>query len=742
MSGSFGARSRLLASLFMATALAACGGGGGGGLGNVAPAPPVSPPPPAPVVTTQTAMASADDVVLTSALSADGRTLYIGGTFTHVGALTGSFVPVDASTGAAVPHPLVNGETYQHLSDGAGGWYLSGTFTSVDRTAASGIVHILANGTRDPAFSFGADSAAGAMALAGGTLYFAGDYIVRAVNATTGADTGWRARIDGNVRKMVSRAGVLYVGGDFIDVGGVDRQHLAAFDEASGALTAWNPAADDATGIAEIDAMTSTSSAILVGGRFVSIGGQARASLAALDPVTGAALAWDPGLDARQGALVDSIVVDGATVYVGGGFDTVGGVARASVAAVSASTGSLLPWDAGLNLGIYGGPFVSAVAVDGDSVFVAGNFFLPGSTVTQRVAAFDKASAASRPWLVANDNAAVTQMSVQGTQVVLTGNFSMLASLVRRGVAAIDTATGLPTAWDPELLNPDGNAALYVNKLLVTGNTVYAAGSWEQVAGVARSGLAALDAATGAALPWDPHVTGSVETMAASDTTLYIGGRYLTAVAGEARAGLAAFDLGSGQALPWAPQMTSVGALTSLLVANRRVYIGGAFAGVNGAARAGLAAVDAQTGATVAWDPQAVSRSGVDDVADMTLVGGAVYVVGDFTSVGRQNRVGLAAVDADSGAVLPWAPTGLIGPWTIVAAGDRIYVAADQGGGYPPAQAVFTFSASQDTIVDTNYVVEGYVDTMTVAPGGLYFGGDFTNSVGAPNAQGLALFTR
>lgn len=742
MFGSSAARTRLLASLFAAVALAACGGGGGdGGGGSTAPVPPAPPAPP-PIVTTQTAMTSADDVVMTSALSSDGRTLYIGGSFTHVGALTGSFVPVDASTGALAPHPLVNGDIYQQLSDGAGGWYLSGTFTSVDTVAASGIVHILANGTRDPAFTFGVAAGVGAMALAGGKLYFADEDGLGAVDAASGADTGWKLGVAGWVYRMLSLKGVLYVGGDFVGVGGVERQHLAAIDEASGTLTAWNPAPDDANAIAEIDAITSDGTAIFVGGRFVSIGGQPRASVAALDPITAVALPWDPQLHASQGALVNSIVIDGATIYLGGGFDSVGGVARASVGAVSASTGAALPWDAGLNLGIYGSPFVGAVAVDGDTVFVAGNFFLPGSTATRRTGAFDKVTAAARPWLVANDNAPVTQMSVQGTQVVLSGNFSMLTSLVRHGLAAIDTATGLPTAWDPELVNPDGNAELYVDKLVVAGNTVYAAGSYEQVAGAARAGLAALDAGTGAALDWNPRNVGDVSTMAVSDTTLYVGGASLTAVGGQPRTGLAAFDLASGQLLPWAPQMVSIGALKGLIADDQTVYIGGAFTNVNGAARAGLAAVDAQSGATLPWDPQAISQTADYNVTDMTRLGGAIYVIGQFDYVGGQSRGGLAAIDAATGAVLPWAPTGLFAPGSIAASGDRIYVAADEGGGFPPAQAVFTFSASQDTIIDTNYVVEGAVYTMTVAANGIFFGGDFTSSVGAPSAQELALFSK
>src|SRR5207249_5646506 len=64
---------------------------------------------------------------LVSAEVLSGNTLYIGGSFTHVGPATGGFVPVDTAT--ALPSsgfPKVAGTVYATVSDGSGGWYVGG----------------------------------------------------------------------------------------------------------------------------------------------------------------------------------------------------------------------------------------------------------------------------------------------------------------------------------------------------------------------------------------------------------------------------------------------------------------------------------------------------------------------------------------------------------------------------------------------------------------------------------------
>jgi len=97
----------------------------------------------------------------------------------------------------------------------------------------------------------------------------------------------------------------------------------------SGLATSWDP--DVATlPSTTFDSVTLSGGAVLVGGSFVSVGGQNRSNIAAIDTSTAEATAWKPGADAP----VTALAVSGETVYAGGQFSNVGGQARSGLAAV------------------------------------------------------------------------------------------------------------------------------------------------------------------------------------------------------------------------------------------------------------------------------------------------------------------------------------------------------------------------------------------------------------------------
>ncbi len=60
---------------------------------------------------------------------------------------------------------------------------------------------------------------------------------------------------------------------------------------------------------------------LYVGGAFTTIGGQARNRLAAIDTTTGTPSAWNP----NASGAVNVLVLNGTTLYAGGAFTKVGG---------------------------------------------------------------------------------------------------------------------------------------------------------------------------------------------------------------------------------------------------------------------------------------------------------------------------------------------------------------------------------------------------------------------------------
>ena len=97
------------------------------------------------------------------------------------------------------------------------------------------------------------------------------------------------------------------------------------------------------------------------------------------------------------------------------------------------------------------------------------------------------------------------------------------------------------------------------------------------------------------------------------------------------------------------------GDVQALAVRGTNLYLGGLFGRLAGANRPSFGALDMRSGAAVAWQPLRDQAPEVGRIGLATL-GRSVYLLGPFWGVGGANRQQLAAVDAVSGAVQPWAP--------------------------------------------------------------------------------------
>jgi hypothetical protein len=98
----------------------------------------------------------------------------------------------------------------------------------------------------------------------------------------------------------------------------------------------------------------------------------------------------------------------------------------------------------------------------------------------------------------------------------------------------------LATPWNPGANNPSEDHTVYT--LAIRGETVYAGGGFSSIGGQPRNGLAALDAASGQATPWNPSVLGTVFSLALGESAVYIGGDF-SSVDGLPQASVAAIDI-------------------------------------------------------------------------------------------------------------------------------------------------------------------------------------------------------
>lgn len=273
-----------------------------------------------------------------------------------------------------------------------------------------------------------------------------------------------------------------------------------------------------------------------------------------------------------------------------------------------------------------------------------------------------------------------------------------------------------------------------VEDILVVGNKIYLAGSFTQVtspdgAVVSRSRLAAINATTGALLPWNPRADRKVFTLAASPDggKIYAGGEF-TRVGGKPRSHLAAVDASTGRLDPnWTPNANDV--VLTVMASENRVYLGGFFTSVNGQQRLHLAQVDGTTGAlNQSWNPRAVQDEATNDgwVHDLVLHSdGRLYAAGRFQTVNGKVKKNLVALDPVTGAPSAWSPDPCYPIDDIELSGERVYVA---GGGTPQTCNAGGWGEAFSTDTGDSlwkYSSDGDFQAVTLLNGTVYFGGHF-----------------
>ena len=167
----------------------------------------------------------------------------------------------------------------------------------------------------------------------------------------------------------------VFVVGDFTSVDGVAKNHVAAFDTATGNLVPGFAASVSG----RADALAVSNDTLFVGGNFFSANGQARRRLASFSTTTGAVKSWAPTADDEQ---VTSMVLApaGDRVIIGGKFSTLNGVSARAMGAVDAVTGENRPWAINQVMNNAGkGSSISSLSTDGTNIYGTGYAFETGN---------------------------------------------------------------------------------------------------------------------------------------------------------------------------------------------------------------------------------------------------------------------------------------------------------------------------------------------------------------------------
>ena len=197
----------------------------------------------------------------------------------------------------------------------------------------------------------------------------------------------------------------IYVGGDFTQANGQVREHIAAYDTATGSLvTDFRPAVDST-----VRAIAAANTTVYIGGDLSAVGTTARTKLAAVSASNGALLPWAPqpgvgstagntlpknptaNAQTSNGVLAMVLAGPDGQVVVGGRFDSLNGVKATGVGALDGTTGATRPFavnsfltNQGVNSAVY------SLSTDGTDVFgTAYDYYGPGDLEGPFVAAAD-----------------------------------------------------------------------------------------------------------------------------------------------------------------------------------------------------------------------------------------------------------------------------------------------------------------------------------------------------------------
>ncbi len=357
---------------------------------------------------------------------------------------------------------------------------------------------------------------------------------------------------------------------------------------------------------------------------------------------------------------------------------------------------------------------------------------------------------------------AVSQLAMDGGRLFVAGSVGNAPATI----FALDPATGANLSWVPAAPLPSPPSS--ITNLVVSQGVLYIAvrpSSFE-----ASTGLA-FDAATGAVVPFPALATG--EVVAAINDRVYVVTKTETSHTLQAytRAGvlvpaftappyhrvyrvvvsagrvyaivqdtgpsntaptrIAALDAGSGAEIWSSPPPEPGGYFSDLSLDGTTVYVGGGFSQVGGASRTRLAAFDAATGALLPWAPSV--GSGVGSVA---AANGRVALGGGFQSVGGITRRGLVALDLATGrpALVQPPDSNAIGIMALAVSGDLVVAATSLFYTFPStytAGEIFAYSAA----TGLRYPVAletGGGDALSLAISGstLFIGGGFQTIAG------------
>lgn len=234
--------------------------------------------------------------------------------------------------------------------------------------------------------------------------------------------------------------------------------------------------------------------------------------------------------------------------------------------------------------------------------------------------------------------------------LILLGTVLALLLPMAPGTGAPDQPAGqlvqeVAAAGTPHVLNGEVYSVVQVGTTMVLGGTFTSARNDNSQTSLPRSRLLAFNANTGQiSTTFLPNPNGTVRVVlpAGDGQTVYVAGSF-TSIGGVARDSLARVRISDGSVVNEFNAGNITGTVRDLRLSNGRLWLAGAFTHVGGRAQAGITTVNPTTGGTQTYMAQQIAGNHGGGVTqplkiDISPNGSRLVAVGNFDTVGGLQR--------------------------------------------------------------------------------------------------------
>jgi trimeric autotransporter adhesin len=296
------------------------------------------------------------------------------------------------------PNPVGNNRDSWTMSVSGSNIFIGGGFTHVNGIDRDGIYMV--NSQSDEILPFNLIknnewfATVNALKIIDNTLYIAGATLknpsnqsiynvsspVVAYNLNTGNVLNWNVPNLGEAFTVEANSQNVFIGGYMFEpAGGSGRQHLFAIDRNTGALANWSPNPND-----RVWALHIANNQLYVGGYFTTTSGQSRIKAGSYSLPSLTLTNWNPTLGNFD--IVRTLYSNNSsTIWLGGGFSSVGGVAKKGFSAVNSTTGAVINSP---NPTVNAYPTNYSISSKGCFMFIGGDFDT-GSPTCRNLMAYD-----------------------------------------------------------------------------------------------------------------------------------------------------------------------------------------------------------------------------------------------------------------------------------------------------------------------------------------------------------------